>query len=435
MSMAEDSSQSQCLPGFAGSRCQTDINECASNPCKHGGTCTDSINGFVCACGSAFSGFDCNNDFCPPQTCQNGGTCASLATTFQCTCATGFNGTNCESNIDDCASAPCLNAGTCNDGVNSFTCSCGLAFSGPRCEIHDTTAPNITCPDQVFLVANSDNINFTPLNCAYVMNGVGERDSACTVSSSDNIGTVSITALGSKFLPLGTTTVVFQATDRATLVAQCSVNVTVQDLNARLELQQQKLSSFNEVANPNSAQVQEVADFLAVTASSLPASDSSAIQSVAEAIVTVSNAGGNDTLNANSRKAITSTAESLANSLLDNAASVISGDSVVCGDKHCNTAALESSFNCPADCNRPRISSPLAAGDTVFDDFVVPQWDSSFKPISVTVSLVGVLPEPANFSMTALRITDVGSSYDDLVSGGKVWGGGFFLVVLCCIVW
>ena len=41
---------------FAGARCETDINECASNPCQQGGTCDDQVNGFTCSCPPGFAG-------------------------------------------------------------------------------------------------------------------------------------------------------------------------------------------------------------------------------------------------------------------------------------------------------------------------------------------------------------------------------------------
>ena len=36
-----------------------DINECASNPCLNGGTCTDLVNGYECTCAPGWTG-----DFC-----------------------------------------------------------------------------------------------------------------------------------------------------------------------------------------------------------------------------------------------------------------------------------------------------------------------------------------------------------------------------------
>ena len=36
-----------------------DINECESNPCENGGTCTDMKDGYMCECESGFTGSDC----------------------------------------------------------------------------------------------------------------------------------------------------------------------------------------------------------------------------------------------------------------------------------------------------------------------------------------------------------------------------------------
>jgi len=41
---------------FTGASCETDVNECASNPCQHGGTCEDQVNGFTCHCPPGFTG-------------------------------------------------------------------------------------------------------------------------------------------------------------------------------------------------------------------------------------------------------------------------------------------------------------------------------------------------------------------------------------------
>ena len=38
---------------------KTDIDDCASHPCKYKGTCTDRQNGFRCSCAPGFSGPQC----------------------------------------------------------------------------------------------------------------------------------------------------------------------------------------------------------------------------------------------------------------------------------------------------------------------------------------------------------------------------------------
>ena len=39
--------------------CCLDIDECASQPCQHGGICINKINKFVCACINGFYGQFC----------------------------------------------------------------------------------------------------------------------------------------------------------------------------------------------------------------------------------------------------------------------------------------------------------------------------------------------------------------------------------------
>ena len=43
-----------------------DVNECGSNPCENGGTCTDVPNGYTCACSSGFTGDECQTGICLP---------------------------------------------------------------------------------------------------------------------------------------------------------------------------------------------------------------------------------------------------------------------------------------------------------------------------------------------------------------------------------
>ncbi|KAG7249096.1 hypothetical protein CRUP_014358 [Coryphaenoides rupestris] len=64
-----------------GPKCNVQIDECASGPCRNGGTCVDEENG------------------------------------FHCQCAAGFTAPYCYSQVDECSSSPCAH-GVCRDDVN-----------------------------------------------------------------------------------------------------------------------------------------------------------------------------------------------------------------------------------------------------------------------------------------------------------------------------
>ena len=36
-----------------------DVNDCMSNPCENGGSCTDGVNEYNCSCASGYTGTDC----------------------------------------------------------------------------------------------------------------------------------------------------------------------------------------------------------------------------------------------------------------------------------------------------------------------------------------------------------------------------------------
>lgn len=89
----------QCLAGFTGSDCQTDIAECGSSPCANGATCIDT------------------NDF----------------NLFECICPGGFVGTKCDENVDECVSSPCAQGGTCQDLIDGYSCTCRSGYTGNSC--------------------------------------------------------------------------------------------------------------------------------------------------------------------------------------------------------------------------------------------------------------------------------------------------------------
>jgi len=121
----------KCNPGYSttdGGETCANIQECASSPCKNGGTCKDGkctfaacIEQFSCTCARGFAGEVCqlNVDECASYPCVNGGTCVYGTNKFTCVCNAGFTGDKCEKDIDECQSSPCQMGGTCIDSQHA----------------------------------------------------------------------------------------------------------------------------------------------------------------------------------------------------------------------------------------------------------------------------------------------------------------------------
>uniref|UniRef100_A0A8C5P425 FAT atypical cadherin 4 n=1 Tax=Jaculus jaculus TaxID=51337 RepID=A0A8C5P425_JACJA len=84
----------KCLPGYAGSWCEVDVDECLPAPCHNGGTCHNLVGGFSCSCLDGFTGRACERDIneCLPSPCKNGAICHNFPGGFNCVCKTGYTG-------------------------------------------------------------------------------------------------------------------------------------------------------------------------------------------------------------------------------------------------------------------------------------------------------------------------------------------------------
>lgn len=114
-----------CHSGFSGPTCATNVDDCAPNPCLHGGTCFDEVDHFTCSCIPEWNG----------PTCERCGTpCSDRPSYFQGRFLTCYRDT-----------AFCTRPGqTCE----SF-CSGWMGCSGPLAIDSDgvgtVTGPSATC--------------------------------------------------------------------------------------------------------------------------------------------------------------------------------------------------------------------------------------------------------------------------------------------------
>ncbi len=138
-----------CGPGYVGDGLSC-LDVCTSTPCANGGTCSVVGNGYVCACRNGYTGVNCQTDIneCASNPCFVGrGSCVDGIAKFTCNCLPGYQGLTCQTNIDECASQPCRNGAVCVDGVNAFSCSCtdGWYVSACRPVISVTHLNRVCC--------------------------------------------------------------------------------------------------------------------------------------------------------------------------------------------------------------------------------------------------------------------------------------------------
>ncbi|MCA9581662.1 MAG: hypothetical protein KC416_07685 [Myxococcales bacterium] len=196
-----------CAAGYTGSLCQTEIDECMTlTPCANG-TCTDQVNGYLCACDPGYHGTDCD------QGCSKAGTeCSTVDTCAQgdgsplsCTgCSTGYYGTACESACStDGTNCTSVSACVQSSGAPSQCGGCVDGFYGKKC--------NAACPE-------AGNNCVTIDSCVQT----GGAPTACTGCDAGFYGDACDTACSTEGTNCTAVSTCDQATGEATSCATCA---------------------------------------------------------------------------------------------------------------------------------------------------------------------------------------------------------------------
>ena len=169
--------------GYAGERCETNIDECASggHDCHADATCTDTPGSWDCVCNSGYSGdgvtcADVDECLTDNGGCDANATCTNTAGSRTCACNSGYSGdgVNC-ADVNECLTNNGGCAHSCHNTSGGYSCSCNsgyvLAGDGHACnDIDECLTGNGGC-DANALCTNTPGSRTCACNAGFVGDG------------------------------------------------------------------------------------------------------------------------------------------------------------------------------------------------------------------------------------------------------------------------
>ncbi|XP_066275230.1 fibrillin-1-like [Branchiostoma lanceolatum] len=179
-----------CNDGYGGDGLTcTDVDECAggTDNCHADATCTNTPGAFTCDCYHGYDGdgVTCTDvDECAADTdnCHADATCTNTPGAFICACNAGYDGDGLTcTDVDECATGTdiCHANATCTNTPGAFTCACNAGYDGDgvTCtDIDECTEGTENCHDQAtctntagsFICTCNDGYSGDGVNCTGV---------------------------------------------------------------------------------------------------------------------------------------------------------------------------------------------------------------------------------------------------------------------------